>query len=226
MAAFRAGRLQRPPRPAPRGRLPARPPAAPARDGRPAGGRLAPAARRDRRGASSPRPRPAAAAPVVLLHGLGATKEGRRSCPRVAALAPRFRAIAVDLPGLRRLRQADAARAYDAPLLRPRRSSRCSTRSSSSAPTWSATAWAAAWRSSSACATRSGCGGSCCCRPRWPGGATAAGRRCCALVRPELGLAAARAARASSRASCARVDPRRRTRLDRGRRRRVPARRT
>ena len=46
--------------------------------------------------------------PVVLLHGLGATKVS--FLPTVAALAGRHRAIAVDLPGLRRLGQADPGR--------------------------------------------------------------------------------------------------------------------
>ncbi|MEA2467951.1 MAG: 4,5:9,10-diseco-3-hydroxy-5,9,17-trioxoandrosta(10),2-diene-4-oate hydrolase [Thermoleophilaceae bacterium] len=40
---------------------------------------------------------PASAAPIVMLHGLGATKA--EFLPTVPALAPEFRTIAVDLPG-------------------------------------------------------------------------------------------------------------------------------
>ena len=49
--------------------------------------------------------------PVLCLHGLGGTKAS--FLPTVAALADRYRVVAVDLPGLRRLRQADRA-PYDA----------------------------------------------------------------------------------------------------------------
>ena len=51
--------------------------------------------------------------PIVMLHGLGATKA--EFLPTVPALAPEFRTIAVDLPGF-----GDSAKpfpaAYDAPM--------------------------------------------------------------------------------------------------------------
>ena len=50
--------------------------------------------------------------PVVMIHGLGATKSS--FLPTISALSPSFRAIAIDLPGF-----GDAAKplraAYDAP---------------------------------------------------------------------------------------------------------------
>ena len=96
-------------------------------------------------------------APVLMLHGLGGTKAS--FLPTIAALAPSFRTVAVDLLGFGDSRQAWAPRTDR--ISRPAASSTCSMSSRSSARTSSATAWAAGWRSSSASATRTGSGGWC-----------------------------------------------------------------
>ena len=70
--------------------------------------------------------------PVVMLHGLGATKAS--FLPTVAALAASFRVIAIDLPG-----HGDSVKpigaAYDPPFFADARSPACSTPAASSART-------------------------------------------------------------------------------------------
>ena len=89
--------------------------------------------------------------PVLLVHGLGGTKVSM--LPTVAALAPQFHAISVDLPGAGDSDKPVGApydpRFFAASLVRFLDALR------STAPTSSATAWAGGSRSSSACATRS-----------------------------------------------------------------------
>ena len=120
------GRRERRPRrrPAPAARDDGRRPALDHRGGQRAARRAAPRARRARRS---------------------------RSCRRSRRWPTRTATIAVDLPGF-----GDSAKPLTARLrrrlLRPLGRRPCSTRSGSSAPTWSATAWAAASRSRSGCA--------------------------------------------------------------------------
>ena len=122
--------------------------------------------------------------PILMLHGLGGTKAS--FLPTIAALAPSLPHDRRGHARLRRLRQA-ARR-----LLRPRVPGRaiapCWTRSSSSGRTSSATAWAAAWRWSSAFCTQSGSDGLVLMTPAM---AWLRDRRWAPylrLVRPELGL--------------------------------------
>ena len=90
---------------------------------------------------------------VLLLHGLGGDEvvvlrhRGRAQPP-----LPRPRAR---LPGLRRLEQARAGPLRRA-VLRPLGARRDGRAGASSARTWSATRWAAAWRSRSGCASPTG----------------------------------------------------------------------
>ena len=84
--------------------------------------------------------------PLVLIHGLGATKGS--FLPTVAALAESFRVIALDLPGFgESLKPLTAP--YDPPFF-ANRSWTCWTRCGCRARTSAATVWAGASRSSSA----------------------------------------------------------------------------
>lgn len=80
--------------------------------------------------------------PVLLVHGLGATKVS--FLPTLAALADRYRTIAVDLPGL--ATQSNRSARLTRRPSSPGQSWLCSMPSNSSEPIWLATAWAAGWR--------------------------------------------------------------------------------
>ncbi len=106
-------------------------------------------ARRDGRRAALHDDRRAPATPVLLLHGLGATKGS--FLPTVAALAGSFRTIALDLPGFGDSCKPLGAR-YHPPFFARAVVDVDGRARASSARTSSATAWAGASRWSSACA--------------------------------------------------------------------------
>ena len=129
--------------------------------------------------------------PVLALHGLGGTKAS--FLPTVAALADRFRVIAVDLPGFGDSDKPIGA-AYDARFFADGRSI-CSTCSTSTGPIWSATASAGGSRSRSVSSGPTVSGAWRCWLRRWPGGAIGAGP----AVTAHAARARARAARAYER---------------------------
>ena len=148
----------------------------------------------------------------MLLHGLGATKAS--FLPTVAALADRFRVIAIDLPGF-----GDSAKplgaAYDARVLRPRRRPRARRARTSTARTCVGNTMGGRVALEVGFAYPERVGRLALLAPSLAWLRDRRGRRCCALVRPELGPAAARAARASSSGSSARVVPGAQRRLER-----------
>jgi pimeloyl-ACP methyl ester carboxylesterase len=122
-------------------------------------------------------------APVVLLHGLGATKAS--FLPTVAALAPDHRVIAIDLLGFGDSDKPIAA-GYDPRFFARSVEALLDALAIERATSW-ATAWVAAWRWRSGCARPSARIASRCSRRRWPGCATARGRRSCASSAPSSG---------------------------------------
>ena len=122
---------------------------------------------------------------VLLLHGLGATKASFFDTAAALTRAG-YRVHALDLPGFGGSSKPVAGAVLGA-LVRRHRRSRSWTRWRSSAPTWSATRWAAAWRSRSGCARPSASPASALLAP-----AVAFVKRdwhpIVRLLRPELGL--------------------------------------
>ena len=123
--------------------------------------------------------------PVLLLHGLGATKAS--FLPTVAALAGAFRVTAIDLPGFGDSAMPVGA-AYDAAVLRPRgrrdaRRARDRARARGRQQHGRPRRARARLRVSRAHGPARAAGAR-----RWRGCASAAGRRCCAPCRPSSGL--------------------------------------
>ena len=158
--------------------------------------------------------------PVVLLHGLGATKAS--FLPTLAALAPAHRVIAIDLPGFGDSVKPVGARVRRGVLRRAGRRAARRARARARA-TWSATAWAGASRSRSASGTRSASARLVLLAPSLAWLRDRPWAPLLRLVPPQLGLLQP-APRARRRADRPAAGPRRRRRLDRRRRRRVPAR--
>ena len=136
---------------------------------------------------------------MLALHGLGGTKGS--FLPMLAALADRYRVIAMDLPGFGDSDKPIGA-AYDSPLF-ARAVVDLLDALELNTCTSSGTASGHGSRSSSVSESPSAFGAWCCSRRRCPGGETVRGLRCSRLVRPELGLRPARAAIGRRGGSCA-----------------------